>query len=152
MKMAKPKSVFDREAREEMRTRMARIQPDTRPQWGKMNAGQMLAHVNSALRMALGDLAAQPKPSPLTFPPLRWLVIYKLPWPHGTPTAPELIATPPGEWRAELATFGDLVERLGARGPAGEWPRHPVFGRMSGKLWGDLTYKHADHHLRQFGV
>ena len=25
------------------------------------------------------------------------------------------------------------------------------FGRLSGDQWGRLTYKHADHHLRQFG-
>jgi hypothetical protein len=27
-----------------------------------------------------------------------------------------------------------------------------VFGRISGRSWGALQYKHLDHHLRQFGV
>jgi len=26
------------------------------------------------------------------------------------------------------------------------------FGKLSGKEWGELMYKHIDHHLRQFGA
>jgi hypothetical protein len=29
---------------------------------------------------------------------------------------------------------------------------HPMFGRMSGRLWSQLTYRHFDHHLTQFGA
>jgi hypothetical protein len=29
---------------------------------------------------------------------------------------------------------------------------HPSFGRLSGREWGILVYKHTDHRLRQFGV
>jgi hypothetical protein len=28
----------------------------------------------------------------------------------------------------------------------------PLFGPLTGREWGALAYKHADHHLRQFGV
>ncbi|MGH9801334.1 MAG: DUF1569 domain-containing protein, partial [Blastocatellia bacterium] len=31
-------------------------------------------------------------------------------------------------------------------------PEHPAFGKLSTKDWGALTYKHMDHHFRQFGV
>jgi hypothetical protein len=117
-----------------------------------MNAGRMIAHVNSSLAMANGELATQPKKTPLANPLLRWLVIYVLKWPQGTPTAPELLATPPGEWNAELARFRELLERAGTRSPDGPWPRHPAFGQMKGKHWGVLVYKHLDHHLRQFAA
>ncbi|HEX9936735.1 MAG TPA: DUF1569 domain-containing protein [Longimicrobium sp.] len=146
------KTVFDPAAREELRRRMERVRPETRPLWGKMNAPQMLAHLNSALMMGLGELETVPKRSPLANPLMRWLVIYALPWPRGTPTAPELLAAPTGDWDAELARFRDLLDRTGTRPPAGEWPRHPAFDVMTGKQWGDLTYRHVDHHLRQFGV
>ena len=26
------------------------------------------------------------------------------------------------------------------------------WGKMDNELWGQLQYKHCDHHLRQFGV
>jgi hypothetical protein len=150
--MPKPKSLFDPKEREELRRRMESIRPDARPLWGKMNAGQMLAHVNASLRMALGDLPTKPKRTPIANPLARWLLIYKLKWPAGTPTAPELLATPPGEWAADLARFRELLERNGGRDPAGEWPRHPAFGKLTGRQWGDLGWKHLDHHLRQFGA
>jgi len=146
------RTVFDLAAREELRTRMERVAADTTPKWGRMNAPQMLAHLNAALAMGLGELAVKPKRSPLANPVARWLVIYKLPFPRGTPTAPELLAPPAGDWAGELARFRDLLERTGTRSPGGDWPRHPVFGAMTGKYWGDLAYKHIDHHLRQFGA
>jgi hypothetical protein len=31
-------------------------------------------------------------------------------------------------------------------------PEHPAFGRLSGRAWGALVYRHMDHHLRQFGL
>jgi len=150
--MGNPKTLFESGARAELLRRMESITPDRRPQWGKMNAGQMLAHVNASLAMAAGDLPTQPKKTPLANPLLRWLVIHVLPWPKGTPTAPELLATPPGEWAADLVEFRRLLERAGTRSPEGEWPRHPAFGQMKGKQWGTLGYKHLDHHLHQFGA
>ncbi|HSE32362.1 MAG TPA: DUF1569 domain-containing protein [Pyrinomonadaceae bacterium] len=45
-----------------------------------------------------------------------------------------------------------LVDRFVALGPAGEWPEHPMFGRMTGKYWGFFCHKHFNHHLSQFGV
>jgi len=150
--MARTKTVFDPAARAELVRRMESIDPSRGPRWGKMNSGQMLAHLNASLAMATGALPTQPKKTPLTFPPLRWLVIYVLKWPQGTPTAPELLATSPGEWMADLVQFRALLEQVGTKSPDGPWPRHPAFGQMKGKHWGALVHKHVDHHLRQFAA
>jgi len=150
--MPRIRSVFDQADRGELSTRMERVTADTRPLWGKMNAPQMLAHLNAALAMGLGELAVKPKRSPLANPLGRWLAIYALPFPKGAPTAPELQVPAGGDWAGELARFRDLLERTGARSPGGDWPRHPVFGAMTGKQWGDLAFRHIDHHLRQFGA
>lgn len=150
--MAKTKTAFDPASREELVRRMEQVRPDKPPLWGKMNAGQMLAHLNASLAMGLGELKVAPKRTPIANPLGRWLLIYVLKWPPGTPTAPELLATAPAEWDSDLARFRDLLARMGSRPEAGEWPRHPAFGAMTGKQWGALTHKHIDHHLRQFGV
>jgi hypothetical protein len=146
------RTVFDPAAREELWARMQRVTADSRPTWGKMNAPQMVAHLIAALQMGLGELEVAPKRSPLAHRFMRWLVIYKLPFPRGTPTAPELVAPPSGDWQAALGRFHELLERTGTRAPADDWPRHPVFGAMPGTQWGNLSYRHIDHHLRQFGV
>lgn len=151
--MASYPTVFDRAVREELVRRMESVDPRRGPLWGKMNAGQMLAHLNASLAMATGELSTKPRFSPLANPLGRWLIIYGLrTWPQGAPTAPELLATPPAEWPSELTRFRDLLEQVGTKSPDGEWPRHPGFGRCSGRDWGVLGYRHLDHHLRQFGV
>ena len=33
-----------------------------------------------------------------------------------------------------------------------KWNPHPIFGAFTHQQWGQLQYKHLDHHLRQFGV
>jgi hypothetical protein len=84
---------------------------------------------------------------------MNWLVIHVLPWPKAKIKAPpELLATEPTTWAADLAALRDLVERFGARDPRGAWPENKVLGRISGRSWGVLQHKHLDHHLRQFGV
>src|SRR5689334_6381833 len=50
------KSIFDPAVVSELTDRLNRLKPDSRAEWGKMNVGQMLAHVQSPLQVALGEL------------------------------------------------------------------------------------------------
>ncbi|HEX2204125.1 MAG TPA: DUF1569 domain-containing protein [Longimicrobium sp.] len=147
------KTVFDAGMRGTLLERFGRITPERRPLWGAMDAPRMVAHLNDALRMGLGELPTEPVGNAILRNPLvSWLLINVLPWPKGTPTAPELLAAPPGAWDADTRVFRELLERVGAAGPRAGWPAHPIFGRLSGKRWGELVYRHVDHHLRQFGA
>lgn len=148
------KTVFDPEARASLISRMEGLPADRKPLWGKMNAPRMLCHVSDAVRVALGDITVTSKgKSAFANPLVRFLAIYVLPWPKGKmDTAVEMLTSSPTDRDADLASFRALLDRIGARGPGGSWPAHPLFGRMSGKTWGDLTYRHLDYHLRQFGA
>lgn len=139
--------------RREICRRVERLTPDHTPAWGKMNAGQMMAHLNDAMRMATGELPTSPKESPFRRWPIKQLLVYVLPWPKGAPTAPELLARLDGaNLKAEQAEFKKIADRLAAKSPDDQWPEHPAFGELTHKAWGVLKYRHADHHLRQFGV
>ena len=146
------KSIFRAASRAELQQRLARLAPDRAPLWGKMNAPRMVVHLSDSLRMALGELSAAPKKTPLRFPIIKQLVIYLAPWPKGAPTAPELLARAPAAWTSELVTLSALVERFATRSPGEKWPPHPAFGSMTGRAWGALVYRHCDHHFRQFGI
>jgi hypothetical protein len=144
---------WDPAIRDDICRRVERLTSNHKPAWGKMNVAQMLAHLNDANRMAAGELATVPKNTALRRWPLKQLVVYVLPWPKGVPTAPELLARVDGaDFAAEQAAFRAIVERLATRPAAGPWPEHPAFGPLTRKAWGVLGYRHADHHLRQFGV
>jgi hypothetical protein len=148
------KNIFDPAVRAELVERMGRVPPDRKPLWGKMDAPRMLCHVTDALRVAVGDIPARSKgKKAFANPVVRWLLIYALPWPRGkAQTAPEMLTTKPESWDGDMAAFRTLLERAGAVGPGGSWAEHPLFGNISGKTWGDLAYRHLDHHLRQFGA
>ena len=139
-------------SRQEIQQRLARLSPDRTPHWGSFNAPRMVVHLADSIRMAFGEIPVAPVNTPLRFPPVKQLAIYVLPWPHGTQTAPELLTRAPAAWNGEVVTLSALVEKFSTRSPRGAWPRHPLFGAMSGRAWGVLAYRHCDHHFRQFGV
>jgi hypothetical protein len=146
-------TLADAATRTAIATRIARLSPESAPAWGRMSAPQMLAHCADALRMAYGDLPCAPKNVPLArLGVVKWLMLNLLPFPKGAPTARELIARAPTEWGAEREAVVALVERFGREATRSAWPAHPLFGPLTGPEWGQLAWKHLDHHLRQFGV
>ena len=122
-------------------------------QWGSMDVAAMLQHLRLSAEMALGELT-MPSSNKRAFQvfPLKHLILYVLPFPKGAPTAPALkpgLETPLEQERTALLS---LLERIASGPDEGAGPSHPLFGPLTWRQWGVLTYKHADHHLRQFGA
>jgi hypothetical protein len=144
-------TVWDADTRKELMRRLNGLKPDASPRWGKMNAAQMVGHVTDPLRAAMGEMKVADKNSPLRLAPLRWLVIYKMPWPKGAPTAPEFIHAGPEDLQKNLDTLRTTLDRFCAHRNR-RFQSHAAFGSLSEKDWGCLTWRHLDHHLRQFGL
>jgi len=121
--------------------------------WGRMDAKAMLTHLRDSALMALGELPVAGKGKRVfqVFP-IKHLILYVAPFPKGAPTAPELLVPDVAPVEAIRSELVSLVERIAAGPREGFGPDHPLFGRLSFREWGVATYKHTDHHLRQFGV
>jgi len=133
--------------------RVGRLTPASPAKWGRMDAGQMLRHTAEALRMALGELPVRPAGKRFFHARLvKYLMIRVLPFPKGAPTAPELRVAEPVAFEAERARWLGLLSRFGSAPPSGVGAEHPLFGPLTWQEWGELQYKHLDHHLKQFGV
>lgn len=146
-------TLADHAARDAIVARIERLSPTATASWGRMTAPQMLAHCTDALRMGLGDLPVKPKAAALPrMAIVKWLFLNVLPFPKSAPTAKELLARAPEPWEAERAALVGLIGRVGSADATMRWPEHPLFGPLSAGQWGQLTWKHLDHHLRQFGV
>ena len=148
------KTLFDAGAADEIRSRVARLTPDGKPQWGKMNAPQMLAHLAVSFEQGMGEN----KPPRMMIGRLiggmiKPIALGEKPFGRNAPTAPSLRIVDTREFEKERARFLGTVDRLAKSGPAGctDHP-HPFFGKLKAQEWGRLMYKHADHHLQQFGV
>jgi hypothetical protein len=118
-----------------------------------MDVVGMLQHLSLSARMTLGDLPVESK-SKRAFQmfPLKHLILYVVPFPKGAPTAPELKPVEATSFEAERAALLELLERIGSGPRDGLGPAHPLFGPLTWREWGVATYKHTDHHLKQFGA
>jgi hypothetical protein len=115
-----------------------------------MSPDQMLWHCNQVLRTSLGDLRVEPRRPPFPVPLLKF-TLFRLPWPHGAPTAPEYVAEGGRDFEGERRECLELVDRFTARRLEDEWSP-AVFGPLSGHEWSRLHLRHLDHHLAQFSA
>jgi hypothetical protein len=147
------KTLFNEPDRQELIGRLTALTAATPAKWGKMNAEQMVAHLIESMKLATGEVKAKPKKMIIRYPPLRELIIYLLPFPKGAPTVPELMRTgDAGTLERNRTELARLFHEIGSRTTQTKWPEHPAFGNLNRRAWGVLTYRHADHHLRQFGA
>lgn len=140
----------------ELTERFLKLREDMNPRWGTMNALQMLAHCSTAVKMAFGETPVRLAFSPFKAAAARLLFIRLLPFPKNLPTAAELdpakklvVHRSFHEEREELLY---QLNRLNNATEKEQFGNHPIFRQLDRRHWGQLIYKHLDHHLRQFGV
>ena len=147
-------TLFEPSSRQSIFDRLARLEPASTRQWGKMNPGQMLTHCAIALEAATGERPMKQKLIGKVLAPLvRKKVLGDAPFSKNSPTDPAFVVADERDFAAERDRLRAVVDRFCARGPAeAEKATHAFFGRLTGDEWGRLMYKHLDHHIRQFGV
>jgi hypothetical protein len=144
--------------RQEILARLERIRPDTPRRWGRMTAPQMICHLRDAFHGVMGDL---PMAIPAGFSWWRLTRPFALygpfQWPQGVPTRPEFdqvagTGIPPGEFDADMRSLTEAIGKFTAQPRPFGFRPHPLFGVLSEREWMIWGYRHADHHLRQFGA
>jgi len=147
------RSILNQVDRAAITNRVRSLSGSSARRWGSMDVVSMLHHLRLSALMTVGELAV-PSVNKRAFHvfPLKHLILYVLPFPKGAPTAPELKPVDAASFEEERAALLELLERIGTGLHEGMGPAHPLFGPLSWREWGVVTYKHADHHLKQFGV
>ena len=147
------RSILNEVDRKEISSRLRSLSSSSTARWGSMGVTDMLQHLRLSARMTLGELSvvSANKRAFQVFP-LKHLILYVLPFPKGAPTARELKPVDATSFEEERAALLELLDRIGNSPRERLAPAHPLFGPMSRREWGVVTYKHANHHLRQFGV
>ena len=146
-------SILNKTDRATIVKRMRSLSTSSTRRWGSMDVTGMLKHLHLSTLMALGEMDV-PSANKRAFHmfPLKHLLLYVVPFPKGAPTAPKLKPADAASLEEERAALLELIERLGTGPSEGAGPAHPLFGPLTWREWGVVTYKHADHHLKQFGV
>ncbi len=135
-----------------------RIPEYTPPEWGKMNLRQMVEHMSrDGFQVANGkhvftDIVFPERVEKMqaflrTDHPFRPNTVNILLPEEPLPPRHESLTGAINELEYEVLFF---LMRFGAQ--PGLVVRNPIFGDLNYELWLRLSYKHAAHHLRQFGV
>jgi hypothetical protein len=140
---------------EQVIARAQRLQPSSQPLWGTMTVTEMLHHCNKVHHQLLSPASSSAKKTSLKQYLLRWLVLYGMPrFPRNAQT-PKAMRTKGtidnAEFEKQREEFVASVKKFATNTePIAHF--HPYFGKLSTKQWGITSWKHVDHHLRQFGV
>lgn len=141
----------DEADRKALAARLTRVRPETKAQWGSFDAPGMMCHLGNSMDSALGKLEVAPAgPRAFRHFPLKHLALYVVPMPKGAKAPKELLARTSGDFEAERRRVLEGME-LVAGTPAGKGAEHFLLGAMTNDQWNVLSWKHIDHHLRQFG-
>lgn len=146
-------SVLNETDRAALVSRVRSLSTSSTGRWGSMDVTGMLKHLRLSALMALGEWEV-PSANKRAFQmfPLKHLILYVLPFPKGAPTAAKLKPDAAESMEEERAGLLEVIERIGTGPREGAGPDHPLFGPLTWREWGVATYKHTDHHLRQFGA
>lgn len=148
------KNIFNQLHSEEILNRIDKLSPNSKPQWGKMDVAQMLAHCSSFQDIAMGR----------SFPTRGWLgvlignfvkpIFYNdKPLAQNMSTIPTILIVDEKEFETEKEKLKQKIITFQSNGSEKCTTHpHPFFGKLTSEQWGKGIYKHLDHHLKQFGV
>jgi hypothetical protein len=145
------KTTFDQTTRDELINRINTLTANSKAQWGKMNVHQMLKHCTLWEEMISGKVKCKRSFVGRLFGKMALKSFLKegKNMPRNAPSSPELIvketkddvSSQRGKWIALLEENAHFST---------PYFLHPFFGQMTNEQVGYLSYKHIDHHLRQF--
>ncbi len=154
-------TIADSESLERLVQRLGALRPDSPRKWGTMTAGEMLCHLADATASVLqrgSEESQRASAEPARNRPLlKWIALRSpLPWPQGSLKTPPNVdphahGTKPGDFEADRRRAIDGLRGFAAAPADALATSHGAFGRMTVNDWHRWAYRHADHHLRQFG-
>ena len=145
------KSLYDPQTFQQTLDRINQITPETKPQWGEMDAAQMMSHCAAIIDVGNGKpLENTPFMAKLFKGFIRKMVVGPKPYPKSAKTHPQYLRRSSKDFAEEKQRLLSSLEKL--RELEDQDVEHILFGVLTKDEKGWAQYKHLDHHLTQFGV
>jgi hypothetical protein len=143
--------LLDTQVKKDIISRINLLQSTSAPLWGKMTVSQMLAHCQAQMGVALGETQVTSSVVSRLFGGwIKKMVINEKPFSKNLPTAPAFVVRHDPEFETEKSKLIDMLGRFTKENIKNQ--PHPIFGKLTLDEWSKGTWKHIDHHLKQFGV
>ena len=134
------------------------ITPDTKANWGKMNAQQMVEHVTAFFNVSTEKIKFDLVTPEEHLPKFKEFLLSDKQFRENTKAPATVIGEEPlplryKTYEESVAKLQQAVENFEAYFTDDPLKKtiHPVFGPLNFDEWILLHYKHVTHHLRQFG-
>ena len=145
--------LLQKQAYEELLTRLNQLTPSNTAAWGKMDVAQMMAHVTANLELATSN-------EKVTFGLIGRLFgkgvkrrFLTNGIPKNAPTGAKQLIVDSRQFQPEQERLRLQLELFFHAGEVGMSRQpHDFFGPLTPNEWARLQYLHTDHHFRQFGV
>ncbi len=152
--MALP-SIFETKTTESILSRLNHLTNTTQPLWGKMNAAQMLAHLNVAYDIDSGKIKSE-TPALMKFMLklfLKPILVNEKPYKKNSRTAPLFLISSEKDFEKEKKSLIDnILESQNNGREYYEGRESNSVGKMNANEWSNMYYKHIEHHFSQFGI
>ncbi len=143
--------------RSEYTIKLSELDAGTPRKWGKMNVQQMIEHMSDYVRIANGKTTVEIVTPEDKLPRMQGFLASEKPFPENTPN----VLMPDEPVPVKHATKQDAIKELQEeldhfftvhKNETERKTPNPFFGLLDFDSQVQLLYKHATHHLRQFGV
>lgn len=143
--------MFDPAVKQDIIDRINKLTPGTKQLWGKMTVAQMLSHTQLPISCAYGTHKVKGSLLLRLVGPLFKSILYnEKPYKQSLPTDPSYIVADAKTFETEKQKLLELVNKFSPDTVI--LLNHPVWGKLTKDQWSKATWKHLDHHLKQFGV
>ncbi len=148
-------NIFNTTTINEFKSRIQKLNINSKAKWGKMNVYQMLKHCTENEFLMLEEQYYSRRFIGKIFGKivLKSIVKDDEKLKHNTPTHPKLIIKGNGDLEHQKKLWMVALDKYPLKN-SNNYKHfiHPFFGKMTKEEVGIFAYKHIDHHLRQFGV
>lgn len=149
-----PRKLLDRTTMAQYLERIEALRPDTKPQWGKLDATGMVAHLTQSFRISLGEVPVTDRSNWFL---RRFGVIMAfgpLPIPRNVTGPAEFFPKSVAEFEEEKRAWREAMERFVAAAESDPDRKHvsPLMGPLPLRTWQRIHAVHMDHHFKQFGL
>jgi len=148
------KSIINESDRQELISRINKIEQNTVPEWGKMNSSSMLEHCTVSLRLAFKEIEPEHNEEYLKIGRMvKGRLFDSEVFTKELPTTKEFLNCSQDKFSENKTLLIEYLEKFSQLpGDTDLMGKHPYFGELTMSEWGMLIWKHTNHHLVQFGL
>jgi hypothetical protein len=148
------KNILEEEGFNNILTRLENLTGNTIPEWGSMNASQMLSHCTVSIKLAFNEIEPEHNEKYLAIGKMVKSKLFDTDvFMKNIPTTNEFLNTDRKDFLNSKLVFLEYIIRFNETHLNFEnTGSHPYFGKLDMNDWGKLIYKHTNHHFVQFGI